>query len=73
MNSSDISLFHIPKEGIEAHRDDLVPTAQPTIIPESGSQLQGGGGMSREGTILGPLYLCSAQVIGVQGGTEAVN
>lgn len=50
-----------------------MPTAQPTIIPESGSQLQGGGGVSREGMILGPLYLSGVQVIGVQGGTEAVN
>lgn len=28
---------------METHRDGLVFTTQPIIIPESGSQLQGGG------------------------------
>lgn len=66
-------MFHIKEEEIEAHRDDLVPTAQPTMISESGFQLQGGGGVSREGMILGLLYPSGVRVIGAQGGTEAVN
>jgi hypothetical protein len=49
-----------------------VSTTQLTIIPESGSRLQGGGGVSAEAMILGPLYLSGVQVTGAQGKTAAV-
>lgn len=48
-------------------------TTQPTIIPESGFQLQRRGGVSAVAVILGLLYLSGVQVTGAQGKTGAVN